>query len=284
MYNPSNHIPLSKPLGAAAFPIDGKFMFYTDGVGGVYSYRPFQSVQEVLDYFPLGSNFRGNVAGQSWAFEVIVNTGGTLSSDGGSIVGGVNDIYWWRNGVTDADLVLKASGGSASPVIHRSFTIPELDITDGVVSLVGRTNDQGDQVIPSKATWAVETEDGSVGRYNNATQTVDGLGSGGIEVYLVGVEPVEPTGLNLENTTDKTLKYAINSFIPLDLAIGDSITVAPGDSILLYLESASAIYYRLENQEGSALLNTDGLDRIDENPHIWDIPIGTENLFLAGII
>lgn len=58
MYNPADHIPLSKPLGASGFPLDGKFMFYTNGEGGVYKYRPFQNVAEVLSYFPLGSDFR----------------------------------------------------------------------------------------------------------------------------------------------------------------------------------------------------------------------------------
>lgn len=171
-------------------------------------------------------------------------------------------------------------GGGTSTVIHRSFTIPESDIVDGIVSLVGRTNDQGDQIIPAKSTWAVETEDGSVGRYINATQTVDGLGSGGIEVYLVGVEAVEPTGLALQNTTDKILKYSINSFVPLDLAIGDSITVSPGDSVLLYLDSSSEIEYQLWDQSGP-IVNTDGLYLIDAIPHEWVIPINSVELVIT---
>lgn len=101
-YNPSQNIPLSKPMGAGAFPLDGKFMFYTNGAGGIYKYRPFQNVAEVLAYFT--ATFRvGN-------FEILVNEGGTLSSDGGSITGGENKIYWFANGVTDSDLVLKISG------------------------------------------------------------------------------------------------------------------------------------------------------------------------------
>lgn len=273
MYNPSNHIPLSKPLGAAAFPIDGKFMFYTNGVGGVYSYRPFQSVQEVLDYFPLGSNFRGNVAGQSWAFEVLVNTGGTLSSDGGSIVGGVNDVYWWRNGVTDADLVLKASGGSASSVIHRSFTIPESDITDGVVSLVGRTNDQGDQIIPSKATWAVETQDDSVARYSNSTQTVDGLGSGGIEVYLVGIEGVEPLPLfEFTNTTPTVLNYSLNGGELSFLNNNENIPIRGGDTLILSFQTEPSQEHNLANQNG-LIMGEDGQYPIQTIPRTFVIPL-----------
>lgn len=172
---------------------------------------------------------------------------------------------------------LPIGGGTTSDVVYRSFTIPEADITEGVVSLVGRTNDQGDQIIPAKATWTVETEDGSVGRYSNATQTVDGLGSGGIEVYLVGVEPVEPTGLSLENTTDRDMKYALNGFLLLDFPIGETIIVNPGDSLIMQLDSASDLFFVLVNQNGD-LQNTDGLYRIDENPRQWDIPSDTTYL------
>lgn len=118
-YEPSQHIPLSKPLGAGRFPIDGKFMFYTNGAGGVYAYRPFQSLSEVYAYFPLGSDFRkGN-------FEILVNTGGTLSVDGGSISGGSNDVYWWKDGIADANLVLKNSSGSG--LITQPYTQSDLE-------------------------------------------------------------------------------------------------------------------------------------------------------------
>jgi len=106
-YNPSNHIPLSKAMGPAGFPLDGKFMYFTNGANGVFKYRPFQSVQEALDYFPLGSIFRGDSNGQPWAFEILINTGGTLSTDGGSIIGGSNNAWWWKDGVADIDLIQK---------------------------------------------------------------------------------------------------------------------------------------------------------------------------------
>lgn len=101
MYNPSQNLPLSKPLGASGFPVDGKYMFYTNGTGGVYAYRPFISVSEVLSYFTLGSEFRKGF------FEILINTGGTLSADGAYISGGSNSVWWWGNGVSNADLVLK---------------------------------------------------------------------------------------------------------------------------------------------------------------------------------
>lgn len=120
MYNPSNHIPLSKPLGSSFFPIDGRFMFYTNGAGGIYSYRPFISLSEVYSYFP--TEFRSN-NGNPLAFEILVNTGGNLSADGGSITGGVNDVYWWKDGVSDADLVKKTGNIGIPTPSDETFII-----------------------------------------------------------------------------------------------------------------------------------------------------------------
>lgn len=105
VYNPSNHIPLSKAMGATRFPVDGKFMYFTNGENGKYEYRPFISLSEVIAYFPLGSDFRKG------AFEICVNSGGTLSGDGSVVTGGLNSVYWWANGVGDSDLILKTGAG-----------------------------------------------------------------------------------------------------------------------------------------------------------------------------
>jgi hypothetical protein len=114
-YNPSNHLPISKPLGAGRFPIDGKMMFYTDGANGVYEYRPFVNVAEVLAYFPAGSDLRkGN-------FEILINEGGVLSPLGDSISGGTNSAWWFRDGIDDMDLVLKIQ------VSNSSANIPPYD-------------------------------------------------------------------------------------------------------------------------------------------------------------
>lgn len=121
IYNPSNHIPLSKAMGATRFPVDGKFMYFTNGENGKYEYRPFVSLAEVKTYFPLGSDFRKG------DFEICVNTGGTLSGDGSYITGGINSIYWWANGVLDADLILKVAGGV--PISKTIITGDQTDIT-----------------------------------------------------------------------------------------------------------------------------------------------------------
>jgi len=99
VYNPSQHQPISKPFGVVSFPLDGRSMFY-DVTN--FKYRPYLNVSEVLTYLP--TQFRkGN-------FEIIVNTGGTLSA--GVITGGTNDVYWFKDGILNSNLVLKGSSDS----------------------------------------------------------------------------------------------------------------------------------------------------------------------------
>jgi len=97
------------------------------------------------------------------------------------------------------------SGPIVSGVIHRSFIIPESEITDGSVSLAGKTNEQGDQIIPSKAVWSVDTEDGSAARYNNNTQIIDGIGTGDIQINLVGLPSESEGGESIPLTLPFTL-------------------------------------------------------------------------------
>lgn len=167
-YNPADHIPLSKPLGAGRFPIDGKFKFYTNGAGGVYEYRPFQSIAEVLGYFPLGSDFRkGN-------FEILVNTGGILSGDGGSIAGGSNDVYWWKDGVADSDLVLKNTGAVSTPsAFGKTFPIDQSAIVDYTIDLSADTNiPMG--VYPICSAWVDDVPYGQC-IFNKTTRILSGL-------------------------------------------------------------------------------------------------------------
>jgi len=134
---------------------------------------------------------------------------------------------------------LIADGGSST--LYRSFTIPESDIVDGMVSLVGRTNDQGDTVIPSKPVWSVYTNDGSIGRYDYRTNVIDGLGTGDIEVVLVGVEGDEP--IFLAQTIDSS---GTNSF-----KINENFTVTPeSESLIIYSASIGKYYNSSSETEG----------------------------------
>lgn len=101
-YNPSQHLPISKAFGSTGkFPLPGKYEFYTNGAGGVYSYRPYQNVAEIGTNIPAEFRRKGDT--------FLVNFGGTLSLDGGSITGGSNTEYWYKDDLVTP--VAKLGGG-----------------------------------------------------------------------------------------------------------------------------------------------------------------------------
>lgn len=100
-YNPSQQLPISKPFGSTGkFPVIGKYEFYTNGASGVYAYRPYVDVAEIGTYIATEFRRKGDT--------FLVNSGGTLSIDGGSITGGTNTEYWYKDDLTTP--VLKGGG------------------------------------------------------------------------------------------------------------------------------------------------------------------------------
>jgi hypothetical protein len=96
-YNPSQSTPTNKALGVAqAAPTDARSYFY-DATNFVY--RPYVSTSEVLSYLNLAKYRTGQ-------FDIIVNSGGTLAN--GVITGGVNSVWFFKNGTADGDLTLKS--------------------------------------------------------------------------------------------------------------------------------------------------------------------------------
>lgn len=260
MYNPSNHIPLSKSMGPNAFPIDGKYMFYTNGENGVYRYRPFQSKAEALTYFPLNSAFRGSPEGQPWAFEILINEGGTLSSDGGSITGGINSVWWWRDGVTDADLI-KKNGPTEGDV--KKFTFTESDLTnvaDGMgdlilpftggqiaIALISRSGITGG--IPS-GNIVNSLAGGQVNSYNS----ISAAAQYGI-VYYVGdpvQEPVFQAKIIIQNNSSQNVVYhggdAVGTLLPGN-GINENAII--GFTFSVDVVEGQNIVYTIYNSDGS---------------------------------
>jgi len=98
-YSPALHTVTNKALGIAqANPTDARSYYYDPSL---FLYRPYQSTSEVLAYLNL-SKYR---TGQ---FSIIVNNGGTLNPDG-TFSGGTFDEYWFKDGVANGDLVIKAA-------------------------------------------------------------------------------------------------------------------------------------------------------------------------------
>lgn len=92
MYNPSIHTATNKPIGLTNKPVDARTYFYSTVT---FSYRPYANTAEVLSYL-VGDNRVGQ-------FSIIIGT----------------DEYWFKEGVTDSDLVLKTK-----PVIPKIINIP----------------------------------------------------------------------------------------------------------------------------------------------------------------
>lgn len=94
VYNPQiAGIPSNKAPGLLNKPIDSRSWCLTDD----FSIRPFVSTAEVLAYFDTPDKRAGN-------FEIYININNDLK------------IYWFKNGVSDANLVEKITGGGTEIV------------------------------------------------------------------------------------------------------------------------------------------------------------------------
>jgi hypothetical protein len=101
-YSGSPHIVFNKPVGIAqAIPTDAR-TYFLDEVN--FRYREYVSTAEVLSYL-------ANPVYRKGHFPIIVNAGGTLLN--GVITGGTNTEYWFKDGVTDDDLVVRSGAGTA---------------------------------------------------------------------------------------------------------------------------------------------------------------------------
>jgi len=104
MYSPSDHSLASKAMGfSQASPSDGRSM-YLDKVN--FKYRDFQSTTEALSYLSLATNRFGH-------FPIFVHSGGTLTN--GTWTGGTMTAYWFKDGVSNSDLVVMNTGGGGTP-------------------------------------------------------------------------------------------------------------------------------------------------------------------------
>lgn len=96
-YDPQVHIPVDKPMGIAqAIPVDARSYFYDPAI---YKYRPYQTVAEANAYLSIAKFRKGH-------FSLYMNLDGVLGVDG-NYTGGTITEFWYRNGITNGDLVEK---------------------------------------------------------------------------------------------------------------------------------------------------------------------------------
>lgn len=161
VYIPSKGSVTAKPIApSAGVPTDARSYFY-DSLN--FRWRPYLSVSEVLSFLSSTSLRRGH-------FPIIVNSGGTLLN--GVVTGGVNSEYWFRNGYTNADLVLKGTSEVSdfvSPDQFNSFSddnVPDQNgfnamttfaatFNKGIKLRPGRYKLNTKWQIPGKAGWVI---------------------------------------------------------------------------------------------------------------------------------
>lgn len=104
-YNPSLGTTSNKAYAPAqATPTDFRSYFY-DQTNFVM--RAYQSTSEVLAYLNLAKYRTGQ-------FPIVINSGGSLAN--GVITGGINTLWYFKDGVADANLVIMIPGGSSTCV------------------------------------------------------------------------------------------------------------------------------------------------------------------------
>lgn len=128
-YNPADHTVSNKAFGVAqAAPTDARSMFY-DKVN--FKYRPYVSTAEVKSYLNLAKYRDGK-------FDIIVNTGGVLSN--GVITGGTNEVWYFKDGTADVNLVPKfpvtsVNGRSGAVITKDADSLRGIRIDTGGVAI-----------------------------------------------------------------------------------------------------------------------------------------------------
>lgn len=122
VYNPAQQpgftFVVNKPFGeSAGVPLDAR-TYKADTVN--FLYRPFNGTTEILTYLNTPNSRRGQ-------FPIIANIGGALQSNG-QFIGGVIYEYWFRNGIQDSQLVVKApiSGGVCTGCLIAANNLSDL--------------------------------------------------------------------------------------------------------------------------------------------------------------
>ncbi len=153
-------------------PSEAKFM-YMDNTH--YVARPFTSTTEANAYLTIGQRHLG--------LTVYINTGGTINTGAavvvngvtiltGQIMNGTNAEYHYKDGISDADLVLKAPGGGGGGPTYSvaqnsgivlSGTTFKLDTVPGSIGSVSTLKALKDSLENARAQWTALTPKAGLG-------------------------------------------------------------------------------------------------------------------------
>jgi lysophospholipase L1-like esterase len=132
---PADFISLSKPLYKTGSGVDARSQIKDKSVTP-NTVRDYVSTAEVLTYLS-NSNSGIQALIRSGGYEVLINTGGTLSA--GVITGGIRNVYWFKNGISDTSLVLKQANVSAGYGVIANSGVISLDTTIAVTKNTTQT-------------------------------------------------------------------------------------------------------------------------------------------------
>lgn len=111
VFNASKAQAFNKSAAAnGAHPLDYKAMYH-DTIHFVD--RPFTSIAEANSFLPSVQRLVG--------LQVYINTGGTVNGTTGVLTGGTNQWYYYKNGVTNGDLVPLAGGSLTFPNTQYNY-------------------------------------------------------------------------------------------------------------------------------------------------------------------
>lgn len=116
MYNPSLHTATNKPIGLINKPVDARTYYYDTAT---LSYRPYANQAEVLAYL-IGTQRVGQ-------FSIIIATAG------------VNAEWWFKDGVLDANLIIKNNDSSTSQFIPTGSAFPFVVDYSTLITTYGET-------------------------------------------------------------------------------------------------------------------------------------------------
>ena len=122
-YNPNNGTGSNKPYSVQSIPDGGRTYFYDEEWD---KWRPYLNTDEILSYLDTSAKRNGQPF-------LVVNTGGVEFE--GVITGGTNEIWYFKDGTEDEDLVLLANDAVAIVISKLIADKTPIPVSEGDLSI-----------------------------------------------------------------------------------------------------------------------------------------------------
>ena len=223
-YLPTDFVSKQVPFGMLNFSLDGKLMYF-DKVNFIQ--RAFISRDEILLWFPLGSLARRG------RFEICMNTGGSLGSNG-IITGGTDSIWWFSAGEADANLIQKYYTTLQVDNLIAGATIPDATETvKGKLKLAGDLAGTADlPTVP--ALLGKANIDGQVFTGNISAPNLSGTNTGDQDLSVFELLANKSTNLSSpSDITYPTTKAVSDAIVANTLTFSNGLTKGVDNKVKL---------------------------------------------------